>query len=288
MKAYLDGPPSSFLNIAITHSLASYLEISKGDYDLIHDHTWKEGLSCASFISTPIVHTIHGPFDEENKRFYSLFKRSKKIGFVTISNFQQACFPWLNYLATVYNAIDTSKYPYSKEKEDFFLYLGRFNSEKAPHLACKAVKKLGGKLILAGKINEQAEKDYFNGSVKSYLNKDIRYLGEVSERKKMGLLSKAKGYLFSIQWDEPFGITLIEAMACGTPVITFKRGATPEIVEHEVTGYVVKGMDEFIRAMKRIDEINPKRCRERIEKLFSLKSMINGYERAYTKILKNK
>jgi glycosyltransferase involved in cell wall biosynthesis len=285
MKAYLDGPPSSFLNVAITHSLASYLEISRGNYDLIHDHTWKEGLSCASFIRTPIVHTIPGPFDEENKRFYGLFKGSQRIGFVTISNFQQACFPGLNYLATVYNAVNTSKYPYSKEKEDFFLYLGRFNPEKAPHLACRAVKKLGEKLILAGKINEQAERDYFNSLVKPYLDKDIVYLGEVSEGKKMELFSKAKGYLFSIQWDEPFGITLIEAMACGTPVVTFKRGAAPEIVEHGVTGWVVKRMDEFIRAMKCVGEINPKKCRERVERKFSAEVMVENYEKAYKKAL---
>lgn len=120
MRFYLDAPPSSFLNTALTHSLASYLEISRGEYDIIHDNTWKEGLCSATFMDIPVVHTLHGPFNEENKRFYSLFKDHSRIYFVTISNYQQARLPNLNYVATVYNGINFPEYPYSEKKEDFF------------------------------------------------------------------------------------------------------------------------------------------------------------------------
>jgi len=177
MKSYLDRPPSSFLNIALTHTLASYFEIAKGNYDIIHDHTWKEGLACASFLNIPIVHTLHSPIDEENRRFYSLFRDHPGIYFITISDFQQSCLPGLKYAATVYNSIEFSKYPFSEEKEDFFFYMGRFNAEKAPHLACEVASKLGKKLILAGKVHEEAERTYFDQYIKPYLNDNISYIG---------------------------------------------------------------------------------------------------------------
>ncbi|MBA7507086.1 D-inositol-3-phosphate glycosyltransferase [subsurface metagenome] len=226
MRFYLDAPPSSFLNTALTHSLASYLEISRGEYDIIHDNTWKEGLCSATFMDIPVVHTLHGPFNEENKRFYSLFKDHSRIYFVTISNYQQARLPNLNYVATVYNGINFPEYPYSEKKEDFFFYIGRFNDEKAPHLACEVAEKLGGKLILAGKVNEKAERNYFAEYIKPHISDKIKFVGELGQwsKEKMTLFSHGKAFLYPIQWDEPFGITMAEALACGTPVVAFKRG----------------------------------------------------------------
>ncbi len=286
MKDCLDSPPSNFLNVALTHSLASYIEISRGEYDIIHDHTWKEGLCSAMFMDIPVVHTLHGPFNEENKRFYSLFEGYSGIHFVTLSNYQQSCLPALNYAATVYNSIDLPKYTYSEDKEDFFFYIGRFNEEKAPHLACEVVEKLGGKLILAGKVNEEAERCYFEQYIRPHLSDKIKFIGELGHwsKEKMDLFSRSKGYLYPIQWDEPFGITLAEAMACGTPVVTFKRGSTPEVVAHGTTGFVVQTMDEFIDAAKRVGEINPQKCRERVEDMFTVRAMVDNYERVYMKV----
>jgi len=205
MKAYLDSPPSNFLNIALTHTLASYLELAKGDYDIIHDHTWKEGLGCAAFIDTPTVHTLHSPVDEENIKFYRLLKDRTGIYFITISNYQQDCLPGLNYAATIYNGIDLSRYPYSEEKDDFFFYMGRFNEEKAPHLACEAAEKLGKKLILAGKV----ERSYFDRYIKSHLSANIEYVGELGHwsEEKMRLFSRARGYLYPC-FHAPGGISI--------------------------------------------------------------------------------
>jgi hypothetical protein len=286
MKAYLNAEPSSFLNIAVTHAFYSYNEILKNDYEIIHDNTWKEGLCCAAFIDKPVVHTIHSPIDEENKRFYNLFKNISNIHFVTISDFQQKCLPDLNYAATVHNAVELTYYPYSDTKENFLLYIGRFNPQKAPHRACIVAKKVGMRLILAGKINEKSEQVYFDRYIRKYLSKDIVYLGEVSEQKKLYLFSKATAFLFPVEWAEPFGITLIEAMACGTPVVTFRKGATPEIVEHEKTGYVVNTMAEFVKAVKRVDKIKPYECRSVVEKKFSAQALVNNYEKVYEKVLK--
>ena len=287
MNSYLDGPPQSLLNIALTHTLASYIEISKGGYDIIHDHTWKEGLSSAAFIGTPIIHTVHGLLNEETIRFYSLFKDYPGIYFVTISNYQQTRLPGLNYAATVYNGIDLPRYPYSEDKEDFLFYMGRFNEAKAPHIACEVAEKLGKKLILAGRVFEGPERSYFDQYVKPHLSDDILYVGELGHwsSEKMRLFSRARGYLHPIQWDEPFGIVMAEAMACGTPVIAFRRGSTPEVVAHGVTGFVVETMEEFINAVEHVDEISPRACRERAENMFTARSMVDNYERVYMNVL---
>jgi len=287
MKEYLDAPASSFLNVALTHSLGCYLDIPPGKCDIVHDHTWKEGLLAASFIDAPVVHTVHGPFDEENERFYGLFTDRKRIHFVTISDYHQSCLPGLNYAGTVYNGVLLDEYPYSEDKEDFFFYIGRFNEEKAPHLACEVARELGIRLILAGKVHEEAERSYFDRRIRPYLSSDIQFTGELGHwsEEKMRLFSRAKGYLYPIQWDEPFGITMAEAMACGTPVVTFKRGAAPEVVAHGTTGFVVETMDEFIEAVQHVHEIDPQKCRERVEKMFTAQTMVDGYERIYERIL---
>jgi glycosyltransferase involved in cell wall biosynthesis len=287
MHSILDAPPSSFLNVAATHSLACYKAAAVAEVDVIHDHTWKEGLLTAAFVDRPVVHTIHGPFDEENRRFYELFVGDQRIHFVTISDFHRSRFPGLNYAGTVYNGILLERYPYGEEKEDFFLYVGRFNDEKAPHLACEIAKELGAKLVLAGKVHEEEEHRYFDQRIAPFLSSDIQFVGEVGHwsEDKMRLFSKARGYLYPIQWDEPFGITMVEAMACGTPVVTFNRGAAPEIVAHGITGFVVDTMDEFIEAVQRVDEIDPQKCRQRVVRHFTAAMMVNGYERVYETII---
>jgi len=204
MIHYLDKPVSSFLNAAAAHTLTSYMEIEKGGFDIIHDHTWKEGLLSAQFIDIPVVHTLHSPIDGENKDFYKIFTKYKsdRIHFVSISNFQQKGLPGLNYARTVYNGLLFDRYPFLEKKDDFFFFIGRFNPEKAPHLACEIAKRLGLKLILAGKVNEKDEQEYFNKYIEPYLGSKIKFIGEVDHwsKEKMDMFSKGKGYLYPIQW----------------------------------------------------------------------------------------
>jgi len=291
MKAYLDKPASSFLNTALSHTLASYMEVAGKGFDLIHDHTWKEGLCCAAFLKeVPVVHTLHGPFDKENKAFYRLFANHPGVNFISISNNQRSFLPGLNYLGTVYNGVKLDKYPFSQEKDDYFFYIGRFNQEKAPHLACEAASRMGAKLVLAGKVHERDEVNYFEQFIRPYLDEKITYIGEVGHwsEEKMRMFSRGKGYLYPIQWEEPFGITMVEAMACGTPVITFKRGSAPEVVEHGVTGFVVETMEEFVAAAERAGSISPFKCRERVENLFTSQIMVDSYERLYKEVVEKR
>jgi len=287
MKEYLDAPASDSLNVALAHSLGCYTAIGGVEPDVIHDHTWKEGLLAAAFLQVPVVHTIHGPFDEHNRKFYGLFKDYPGVHFVTISHYHQSCLPGLNYAGTVYNGILLERYPFCEEKEDYFFYMGRFNEEKAPHLACEVAEALGSKLILAGKVHEEEERNYFNRYIIPYLSSRIQFVGELGHwsQEKMRLLCRARGFLYPIQWDEPFGITMAEAMACGTPVVTFARGAAPEVVADGKTGFVVETMDQFLEATRRVTDISPRRCRERVERMFTSDRMVEGYEEVYRKVL---
>lgn len=289
MISTLDKPASNIINAAATHALTAYLEVEKGGFDIIHDHTWKEGLLSAAFIDIPVVHTLHSPIDDENKKFYKIFidYQKKNLHFVSISNFQQKCLPGLNYAHTVYNGILFDKYPFSRKKEDYYFYIGRFNPEKAPHLACEIAKRLGLKLLLAGKVNEKAEKEYFDKYIQPYLGSKIKFIGEVGQwsKEKMNLFSKGRGYLYPIQWDEPFGITMAEAMACGTPVFTLRKGSTPEVVEHGVTGFVEDNLEDLIASMKHLEDIDPVKCRERVRKMFTAEVMVDNYEEVYKKIM---
>lgn len=289
MISYLDRPPADFLNVALTHTLAAYLEVAHGDYDIVHDHTWKEGLLCGTFCETPVLHTLHGPFDKENKAFYSLIKEFPGIYYASISNSQRRGLPDLNYVATVYNSIDLPRYPFRAEKDDYLFWIGRFNDEKAPHLAVEVARRLGKKIILAGKVHEKAEREYFERYIEPHLGPQVEFVGEVGQWSddKMDLLSHGQAYVYPIQWDEPFGITMIEAMACGTPVVTFRRGSAPEVVEHGVTGYVVDDTNEFEAALGNLEAIDPHNCRERVERLFTSPVMVDGYEDAYRKVLED-
>ncbi len=274
-----------FLTEALTHSIAAYDEIRRGDFDLVSDHTWKEGLASARFLDIPVVHTIHGPMGEENKRFYSMFRGVPHIHFVTISNHQRKCLPDLNYAGTVYNGIRVRDFPFYEEKEDYLLYLGRFNPEKAPHLACEAAKKLGKRLILAGKVREPAEQKYFEEFVRPRLGPEMVFEGEVSDGRKKELLSRASALLVPIQWDEPFGIVMIEAMACGTPVVAFARGAAPELVREGETGYLAKDFKEFVEKIGKVDQIEPKSCRKWVERQFNEDVMVAKYEEVFKRVL---
>ncbi|MHA1644218.1 MAG: glycosyltransferase family 4 protein [Candidatus Freyarchaeota archaeon] len=286
MFGYSLADVSRFLNVASTHALWAYFDVEREGFDIVHDNTWKEGLLCASFVQTPVVHTVHGPFDEDNRRFYSLFLHDRRLHFVAISRFQRDSFPGLNYAGVVHNAVDVARYPYVEEKEDYFVYVGRFNMDKAPHVACRVASDLGFRLLLAGKVRERGEKEYFERFIRPYLGGRIKFLGEVGEEEKKRLFARARAFLFPLQWDEPFGITMVEALACGTPVVTFRRGAAPEIVKHGRTGFVVGTLEEFVEAVHLVDEIDPRDCRRRAEWLFSPERLVRDYEEIYRRVVR--
>lgn len=272
----------------------------------------------------PILHTVHGPpfsasYQNDlsegsnipsNLPMWQELAKSQpsSLGLVCISNLlnikaPKNLQPFL--LEPIHNGIDTSKFPYVNKKDDYFLTLARSNPDKGQAIAVKICRELKLNLKLAGLVCDmtnlksvllelanplskyRANPDfrYFSDQIFPYLNNKIKYIGDVGGAKKLTILSKAKALLFPIQWDEPFGMAPIEALACGTPVVAMARGALPEIIEHGKNGFLAKNEAEFKKYMLRVGEINPKDCRKSVEAKFSAKVMAKKYLQNYKSLL---
>jgi len=254
----------------------------EGEFDVIFNHT-RGGylfLSLSLFLKTPIVSIMHLPIFKEVADVLASYKKPNVI---TISNNQRKNFKNINYLATVYNGINLSEFEFCEKPKDYFLFMGALGEHKNPKDAILAVKKAKSKLILAG---GKKREPYFSKEIKPLIDgKQIKYVGEVWGKKKIDLLKYAKALLFPIKWQEPFGLVMAEVMACGTPVIAYPNGAVPEVVEDKKTGFIVKNVNEMVKAIKNIETIERRKCRERVEKYFSVEKMVDDYEKIYHKIL---
>jgi glycosyltransferase involved in cell wall biosynthesis len=197
----------------------------------------------------------------------------------------------LNVIDVVYNGIDMSQFPApSKRRDDYLAWLGRFVPEKGPHLAIEAAKREKIPLVLAGTIDryKKASVAYFHEQIEPHIDKKhIKYIGPVNLKRKVSLLRRARAFLNPIDWDEPFGMVMVEAMALGCPVISFARGAAPEIVEDGKTGFLVKNLDEMVECLERIDEIDREETRLHVERNFSAQVMAKKYIQVYKNVKRN-
>ncbi len=265
----------------LLHVLNAYERAS--EFDIIHDHSGMIGPALGSFCSTPVLHTLHGPATERAKYLYSRLK--DKIYFNAISEYQRKCFGNLNFVATIYNAIDIHAYPFSPRKDNYLLFLGRMSPEKGAHLAVEVANRLKKKLVLVTKMAEEREKRYYKTQVEPLLSENIEILGEVDLKTKAELYMNAECTLFPIQWPEPFGLVMVESMATGTPVVALRNGSTPKVIVHKKTGFIVDSMEEMVKAVAKVEEIDPKMCRKHVEERFSAERMVGDYEKTYQRIL---
>jgi glycosyltransferase involved in cell wall biosynthesis len=262
----------------VVHAAAVGKTLRRRDLDVVHDNSLA-GPLLAFGRAVPTVVTAHGPVDGEIGRYYQLIGSAASL--VAISDAQRKVAPHLPWLGTVHNAIPLEEYPFTAEKEDFLLWLGRMNPEKAPHLAIVAARELGARLVLAGKCTEPDERAYFEAEVEPRLGADVEWTGEADTERKKDLLARAKAFVFPIQWEEPFGIVMVEAMACGTPVVALRHGSVPEVVVDGETGFVCDAPEELPAAIEKAQSIDARACREHVEREFSVSTMVSGYERAY-------
>jgi glycosyltransferase involved in cell wall biosynthesis len=266
------------------HTLHAFRD--PGRFDVFHVHTPFSALAAGAMAGRPMVHTLHGSFSPEMKQLYSLVGR--EVVFVAISEAQRAHMPELNYGGVVYNGIDVDAYPLRPDKDDFVLFLGRAAPEKGALRAVLAAREAGVRLVLAVKVAHPTEEQHWEQEVVPQLSAGTQVFGEISIEEKIDLLARARAVLFPIDWDEPFGLVMTEAMACGTPVIATPRGSVPEVVADGETGFVVSVdgyPEEAAAALGRLDEIDPAVCRARVESRFSKRTMLEGYERVFERAL---
>lgn len=267
----------TLLNIGLAYSM-------QNQFDIIHDHNGQLGLPVANIAQTPTVMTLHGPLTVEIKRIFTTLKEPY---LVSISNSQRKLAPNLNYIGCVYNGLNMKDYPFSNSHESYLLFVGRICLEKGTHLAIEVAEYLDLPLVIAAKL-DAVDMPYFNEYVGPRLSDNIRWIGEVDEKERNKLMSRALCLLHSITWPEPFGLTMIEAMACGCPVIAFNRGSVPEIIKDGKNGFVIKNedVDGMIEAVGKLDQINRGFCREYALKMFSDTKMADGYEKIYQRVIK--
>jgi glycosyltransferase involved in cell wall biosynthesis len=263
--------------------VAEYLHISEAfehasEFDLIHSNYDFMALTYSRLVKTPVLTTIHG---FSSPAIMPVYRKYRDGYFVSISDSDRA--PGLNYLATVYNGIDLSLYPFQESGGDDLIFLGRIHPDKGVHLAIETARLAGLPLLIAGIIQDQA---YFREQVEPRLNQTIQYIGPVNVAGKNELFARARALLHLNTIPERFGLVLAEANAAGVPVIAMDLGSCREVIENGRTGFLVDGADQAAQALERLSEIDRSVCRQRVQRCFSISTMVEAYERVYAAIFK--
>jgi glycosyltransferase involved in cell wall biosynthesis len=260
----------------LRHALACFQRAA--EFDVINDHSGPLSVALGGLVETPVLHTVHGPLDGDPGLVYDgLGRLAPDVGLISISFNQRRPEPELNWLANCPNALDLQLYPCKPHRGDYLLFLGRMSRDKGAHRAIAVAMEAGLPLKLAGKKQDPKEERYFQEFVAPHLVDGIEYLGEVSHGQKVELLQNARVTLFPIEWEEPFGLVMIESMACGTPVIATRHGAVPEVIADGRSGIIVEDYREMPAAIERADALDPLECRRYVEERFAPARMIHDY-----------
>jgi glycosyltransferase involved in cell wall biosynthesis len=280
----LGEPFPEIAHASLTRDAVLQLARDEG-VDVVHDHTLAGPLNAPYYATQglPTVVTAHGPVTGDLRHLFRTLR--DHISLVAISERQRELAPELPWVATVHNGLSVREWPYQAHKEDYALFLGRFNADKGVHLALEAAHAVGLRLVLAGKCAEPVEKAYFEEHIRPRLGPTDHLFGMADADQKRRLLANARCLLFPIQWEEPFGMVLIEAMACGTPIVALRGGAVAEIVAHRETGLICDHPGQLPAALREIHNINPAACRRRVTLHFNTDRLAMGYYHAYRRAM---
>jgi len=249
-----------------------------GEFDLIHNNFDFLPLTYSGLIKTPLITTIHG---FSSQKIIPVFKKYNSIGnYVSISNADRSA--ELDYIATVYNGLNIHDFDFVEQPYDYLLYFGRIHHDKGTAEAIEIAKRSKRKLLIAGIIQDEG---YFKEKIEPELNDQIKYIGHAGPEKRNELLGKASALLHPINFNEPFGMSVAEAMLCGTPVIAFNKGSMPELIQHEKTGFLVNTIDEAVNAVSALKNIVRNDCRDWAASQFSSDKMVDDYYKLYQQIL---
>lgn len=248
-------------------------------FDIIHNHFDFLPLTYTNLLKTPVVTTIHG---FSSPKILPVFQKyNQRVHYVAISNADRD--PSLNYIATIHHGIDIANFTFRDSSDDYLLFFGRIHHDKGTKEAIQIAHKSRRQLIIAGFIHDEL---YYQKEVVPHLDDQrVIYVGNVGPKQRNTLLGGAAALLHPINFNEPFGLSVIEAMACGTPVIAFKRGSMPELIIDGQTGFLVKDIDEATQAVRNLPTLKRLSCRQHVEKKFSAQRMVNDYLQTYQQIL---
>ena len=253
-------------------------------FDIVHDHSGFTALAMADSLSVPIVHTLHGEFDRYTGAFYE--RHGHKAALVAISAAQQATAPLgVEVAAVIPNPVAVADWPLQARKADYLLWIGRLCADKGPERAIDVARRADLPLVLAGPV-QPGQEDFFDTEIAPHLERgQVTYVGEVAGRAKTELFASARAMLMPITWPEPFGMVMVEALACGTPVIAFPQGAAREIVVDGENGFLVADENEMASAIKRVGDIEPWACRQSVASRYDVSAVTAQYDALYRTIL---
>lgn len=253
-------------------------------YDLVHNHAGELAMAMSHLVDAPMLTTMHNAITQDTQFVWDHYEG----WYNTISHAQRASMPMTRrgkFVGVVQNAIDVESFPFSSEKDEYLLFLSRISPGKGAHLAIEAARRLGRRLIIAGKV-DRVDRAYYEEAVQPLIDgEQVVFFGEADACAKREFYQRAYCLLLPLCWEEPFGLVMTEAMACGTPVVAFARGAAPEIVVDGETGYLVENVDGMVEAVRNVDRIDPARCRQHVSDRFSPQVMAECYLASYRTIL---
>jgi len=253
------------------------------EFDIIHNHVDYLAYPIARALQVPMITTLHGRLDLPD--LPALYAQYPSIPVVSISNAQRRSLPHARWLATVHNGIDVRTYTFREEAGSYLAFLGRISPEKGLPSAIEIARTLDMPLRVAAKI-DTVDKKYYATTIEPLMHDPrVEFIGEINESQKDEFLGRAYAYLFPIEWPEPFGMTMIEAMACGTPVIAMARGSVPEVLVHGRTGYICRSVHEMVTAVRQVPRLSRSACRDHVERHFTTDLMAGSYESVYWKLL---
>ena len=250
-----------------------------GEFDLIHNHFDFLPLTYSALVSTPMLTTIHG---FSSSKILPVFRKyNGRVYYVAISEADRH--PDLEYIATIYHGIPVEEFPFYEEPGDYLLFFGRIHHDKGVYEAIQMAREVGMPLIIAGIVQDEA---YFDSQVAPHIDgKEVKYIGVVGPEGRGEVLGHARALVHLINFEEPFGLSVVEAMACGTPAIAMRRGAMPELIRDGETGFLVDSLEEAVGRVRQLDSICRRQCRRWVQERFTQERMVRGYLRVYESIL---
>jgi glycosyltransferase involved in cell wall biosynthesis len=253
-------------------------------FDIIHDHSGVALVPIADRIDVPVLHTLHGPVDDESGRFYRQY--SDRVWLSALSQSQVSSAPeGLRWAGVIPNPIDLQAWPLQRSKQRYLLWIGRFDVGKGPHRAIAVARRAGRPLVLAGPV-QPGQREFFESEVAPHIDGvNVRYVEEVGGVRKQRLFAEAAAMLMPIRWPEPFGMVMIEAMASGTPVLAFREGAATEVVVDGESGFLVDDEAEMAAAVERLRTLVPDRCRAAVQARYDVKIVTDAYVAAYRRVI---